>query len=328
MKDEGTGRRPYKLAPAPVERVWGGAAAAAVFGWRAPEGRRIGEWWVLSFRRDAPSVVAEAPFEGIPLPQLTAAHPELLGPEGRPDLLVKIIDSEARLSVQAHPDDALAREMGLDSGKTECWVFLSSRPGARIYFGLREGTDPELFFRRARENAPPAVMEAMLNSVPVEEGACAFIRAGTLHAIGEGVLLLEVQQNSDTTFRIYDWGRPREVHLEAAERAVKRCGVLTAEIEPPRPAGVLVACDKFVLERLRFAGEEPLSPREETWSGLTCIGGSGTIGRPDYESSFAAGDTYFLPAGCPALRVRPRGGEAVFAAYRSPRKGKGGPSRT
>ena len=135
-----------KLRPEPVERVWGGSAVRKLFGWKAPDGKRIGEWWILSFRREHVSTILEGSFAGIPLPQLTAAHPELLGDQAAPALLIKIIDPAKRLSVQVHPDDRLAKAMGLDSGKTECWYFLPSHPKARIFFGLKAGTVTESLY--------------------------------------------------------------------------------------------------------------------------------------------------------------------------------------
>jgi mannose-6-phosphate isomerase len=248
-------------------------------------------------------VVADGAFEGIPLPQLVYAHPELLGEGVEPALLIKILDSAQRLSVQVHPDDRLAREMGLDSGKTECWYYLESEPGALIYCGLKEGVETAPFFEKARQNPGPEEMAALMNAVEVKEGELSFISAGTLHAIGKGVLLMEVQQNSDTTFRIYDWGRPREVHLDDALRAMVETQPEEAEVHPSAERGTLVKCGKFIMSRIPCRGREAFPPTGPVYGALTCLDGQGAIRCEGYTSGYRGGDTYFLPAGCPALEL-------------------------
>ncbi|MHC4943110.1 MAG: type I phosphomannose isomerase catalytic subunit [Planctomycetota bacterium] len=294
-------RRPIKLAPEPVERIWGGQAVKKKFGWTPPEGKTIGEWWILSFRHDHPSFIADGEFKDIPLPQLVEAYPELLGMGVDPALLIKILDSADRLSVQVHPDDRLAREMGLDSGKTECWYYLESEPGAAIYCGLKEGVDLDTFFTRATQNPDPEAMETMMNIVPVKEHSLSFIPAGTLHAIGKGVLLMEVQQNSDTTFRIYDWGRPREVHLEQARQAMEKTLLDNCDEEEILEEGVLVSCEKFIMRKTGGSKSGRFPSSGAAYSSLTCLEGEGAIKCEDYESPFHPGDTWFVPAGCPDI---------------------------
>ncbi|MFH1999247.1 MAG: type I phosphomannose isomerase catalytic subunit [Planctomycetota bacterium] len=304
MQDRtGPPRVPIKLNPEPVERVWGGTAVSKAFGWAAPKGMTIGEWWTLSFRHDHPSRMADGRFAGIPLPQLTAAHPELLGKGVRPELLIKFLDSADRLSVQVHPDDAVAEEMGLESGKTECWYYLQSSRGATIYHGIKDGVEVDAFIRKASENPSPDAMVSMINPVEVKEGAFSFISAGTVHAVGEGVFLMEVQQNSDTTFRIYDWGRPRELHLEEARKAI-----LGARSEPFRTGtgqndDLLVSCNKFIMKKLDFSSSTGVPCPGNLYASLICIRGSGTISCEGYTSTFREGDSYFLPARCETLEV-------------------------
>ncbi|MBU0755148.1 MAG: hypothetical protein KJ645_08400 [Planctomycetes bacterium] len=290
-------RTPIKLKPAAVDRVWGGGASEKRFGWPAPAGRTIGEWWVLSFRHDHPSIIEDGIFHRIPLPQLIYAHPELLGKDVEPALLIKILDSADRLSVQVHPDDGLARELGLDSGKTECWLYLESAPKARVYIGPAKGMTPKAFFKAASGNPRPKEMEAMLRAVPVREGDLSFIPAGTIHAIGKGVLLLEVQQNSDTTFRIYDWGRPREVHLKQAQRAVE-AAAQRAETSTAPDENILVSCGKFVLRRIKGSKMCAFPETGPVYAAITCLNGSGLVRSHDYEKGFKPGDTWFLPAHC------------------------------
>jgi len=296
-------RIPIKLKPEPVERVWGGVAARRAFGWAPPEGKTIGEWWVLSFRHDHPSWISEGEFEGHPLPQLIHAQPELLGENVEPALLIKILDSAQSLSVQVHPDDKLAKEMGLDSGKTECWCYLDSEPGAFIYCGIKDGVSSKEFFDIAENSPTPSAMDHAMEKVHVKEGALSFISAGTVHAIGQGVFLMEVQQNSDTTFRIYDWGRPREVHIKEARMAVDNSNPEPFRINDGQEAGVLVECDKFVVDRFRFEKDGTIPSTGETYSSITCLAGKGEIKCESYHSPFNKGDTWFIPAECPALLV-------------------------
>ncbi len=292
-------RLPIKLRPEPVERVWGGDSVKKVFGWSPPEGKTVGEWWTLSFRQDHPSIIAEGEHEGMSLPRLINDHPELLGDGRPPALLIKIIDSAQRLSVQVHPDERLAEKLGLDSGKTECWYFLESDPDAKIFCGLEEGADPDAFFARAEENAPPDEMERFMKQVPVRSGGLAFISAGTVHAIGEGVMLLEVQQNSDSTFRIYDWGRPREVHLKKARQAMEEAATEQAEID--EQGTTLVSCSRFIMDRIAIDSRGTLPPTGGTYASITCLEGAGEISAPNHKSAFQKGDSFFLPAGCPEL---------------------------
>lgn len=314
-------RVPFKLEPAPVERVWGGSKVSDLFGWSAPVGTTVGEWWLLSFRSDCPSRAAEGPLAGKTMPQIAASHPSLLGEDVEPALLVKIIDSAAKLSVQVHPDDALAREMGLDSGKTECWYYLDSTPGAQIYAGLRDRIDTASFFRLAASNPAPEVMTETLDSVPVRQGEITFIPAGLIHAIGENVVLLEVQQDSDTTFRIYDWGRPRQTHLPEAERAVARQ-------EPPRTAvpgedseGTLVDCPYFSMRRLTLGATGTLPAPGPVYSLATFLAGSGVLFSEGGESRFEAGDSYFLPASSEAVDLKTEGGATVVLSQQARKAG-------
>ena len=143
----------------------------------------------------------------------------LLGDGGEREfpLLVKILFPSEKLSVQVHPDDAKARAMGQPRGKTECWYVLEAEPGAAVMLGLNEGVDAAAVERGIAEGT----LEAMLKQVPVSLGDMIFVDAGTVHAIGPGVVLLETQQTSDTTFRLYDYGRPRELHVAQGIDATK-----------------------------------------------------------------------------------------------------------
>jgi len=298
---------PIKLIPEPVERVWGGEGAKRVFNWTPPNNIKVGEWWILSFRHDHPSWIGDGEFQGHPLPQLIYAYPELLGPSVNPNLLIKILDSADALSIQVHPDDALAQKMELDSGKTECWLYLESNPKAFIYCGIKSEVSPDEFFKAAKNNPSPEKIESLLNKKYVKRGDLSFIPAGEVHAVGKDVLLLEVQQNSDTTFRIYDWGRPREVHINEAKLAVMESKPNSARVDPSVQNGVLVSCDKFRMTRFGFDREGRIKAPGSTYASVTCLEGQGKIQCKNYLSNFEKGDTWFLPARCPEIVIKGTG---------------------
>jgi mannose-6-phosphate isomerase len=209
-------RPPVRLVPKLVPKVWG---ATKLEPWHQDAPERIGEIWL------------QHP-EGVPLP-----------------LLVKFLYTSEALSVQVHPGDDYARLHENSSGKTEMWVILRAEPGARIAHGLREQVSRE----RLQEAARSGEIEGLLNWVGAAAEDVLFTPAGVIHAIGAGITLCEIQQNSDVTYRLYDYGRPRELHVHrAVEVSRLEPGPMPAEpvvVEPGRE--LLVRCDHFTVERLR-----------------------------------------------------------------------------
>lgn len=213
------------------ERIWGGDRLATVYAKPIPPGKRIGEAWLISDHPSAVSVVAEGPRKGQTIHELIVEDPyAVLGaspkltPSGRFPLLLKLLDSCDVLSVQVHPDDAIAAELGEDdAGKTEMWYILSADPDSELICGLAPEVNPDQF----RAAALSGRIESLLQRLSVASGDSVLVEAGTVHALGKGILLAEIQQNSDLTYRIYDWGRtgvdgkPRALHIEKAVRAVK-----------------------------------------------------------------------------------------------------------
>lgn len=245
---------PLSFVPVYQTVVWGGDALARLR--EGVPGGPVGEAWDVADHPRGQSVVAEGPLQGASLGELTARHGhDLVGPgfRGGPfPLMVKVIDARQRLSVQVHPDDALAREMALkDGGKDECWWVLNA--GGELYVGTRPGVD-EAAFEAAR--AQGQVAEA-LQRVAVGRGDFVSLPARTVHAIGAGCLLVEVQQTSDNTFRVDDWGRvgldgaPRPLHLEAARRAIR--AQQRPKVLPPGEGarGRLVDGPSFTLDEVR-----------------------------------------------------------------------------
>src|SRR5215470_11561134 len=208
---------PLLLRPQFHERVWGTYDLAPIYS-REITGSPIGEAWLTG----DDCKVANGPLAGRTLAALAAEFgPELLGGATanahRFPLLIKFLFPKDKLSVQVHPDDETAARAGEPCGKTECWYVLSAEPGAQIALGLKPGTAKAEMEKAIRETR----LEGLLNWITVRPGEMFYVDAGTVHAIGPGSVIVETQQNSDTTYRLYDYGRPRELHIEAGLQAIK-----------------------------------------------------------------------------------------------------------
>jgi mannose-6-phosphate isomerase len=219
---------PFRLSPWFSPRPWGSRSLLPWFDLTVPERcEPIGEAWLTS--KDC--VIESGPHRGHTLGRLEALHPrELLGAAaGDPDypLLLKFIFPKEKLSVQVHPDDAMARAQGLPRGKSECWYCVESAPGGAVALGLKPGVTDQA----VREAIEKKTLEQLLEWLPVSAGDMIFVDAGTVHAIAPGVVLLETQQQSDITYRLYDYGRPRELHIDLALQAMR----LTTEAGKVQP---------------------------------------------------------------------------------------------
>jgi mannose-6-phosphate isomerase len=239
-----------------VEKPWGRVELPGAFA-EAGAGRRIGEVWFA----------AEA---GRELP-----------------LLVKYIFTSEALSVQVHPDDAQAQAKGYPNGKTECWYILDAEPGATLALGFREPVDPETLKAAALDGS----IEGMMDWKPVKAGDFFYVPAGTVHAIGAGISLIEVQQQSDVTYRLYDYGRPRELHLDdglAVSRAEPYPAELMAHVEGSENR-TLVPGPYFRLEYVADGGDASVLQDRERW--VLPLSGSAADAGP--------GDCLLLEAGAP-----------------------------
>jgi len=213
---------PLRFEPIYVEKIWGGRNLERLYGRSLPEGKKIGESWELADLPSACSIVAEGPARGRTLAQLMQQWgAELLGParpteQGRFPLLLKFLDANDILSLQVHPDAAAVKRLaGSAALKTECWYVVESRNGY-IYKGLQPGITPEQFRRAVEDNTA----ERVVRKVDVAAGDFHYLPAGTVHALGPGVVVAEVQTPSDTTYRVTDWGRGREIHLEQSMQCI------------------------------------------------------------------------------------------------------------
>ncbi len=220
-------------------------------------------------------------------------------------ILVKFLYAAAKLSVQVHPDD------GADGspGKTEMWHILRAEPGASIAMGFEKPLTRE----EVREAARTGAIERLLRWVPVAAGETYFTPPGTVHAIGPGIALCEIQQNTDITYRLYDYGRDRELHVDDCLRVAK----LVRHPGPVRPVALgcghdlLVKCRHFATESLRLRGEWECAASELRFEILICVAGEGRMG----EEPFRAGEAWLAPAGCPPFRVRPEGAAHFLRTY-------------
>ena len=217
---------PFRLAPYFRTRPWGFHDLAPWYDYKT-EGEPIGEVWLTGEMCEA----ATGPLRGMTLAAITQQQgPALLGANltGRDfPLLIKILFPKEKLSVQVHPDDALAQRYGEPRGKTECWYALDAEPGGQVALGIKPGITVD----QVKAAVEDASLESLLEMVPVRKGDMIFVDAGTVHAVGPGLVLLETQQTSDLTYRMYDYGSARELHLEksfAAMRLTTRAGKVPA----------------------------------------------------------------------------------------------------
>ncbi|WP_195514197.1 mannose-6-phosphate isomerase, class I [Enterococcus sp. 1001283B150225_161107_E12] len=209
-------QEPLFLKPVFQEKIWGGSRLRSVFGFDIPNDK-IGEDWAISAHPHGVSVVENGPFKGWKLDDLWKEHKELFGHPTEPvfPLLIKILDAEDDLSVQVHPDDAYGMAHEGELGKTECWYIIDAEPGAEIIYGHHAKTREEL-----AEMIKDSRWDDLLKKVPVKKGDFFYVPSGTIHAIGKGIMILETQQSSDTTYRVYDYdrkddqGNTRELHIQ------------------------------------------------------------------------------------------------------------------
>lgn len=252
---------PFRLKPWFSERVWGKQDLRP---WYAETGTKelVGESWLTGPQ----CVVETGEFSGREFASVAAQ----IG--GEFPLLVKLLFPNEKLSVQVHPDDAQARAMGEVRGKTECWYVLEAEPGAYVSLGLKDGVDA-LKFRAA---VADGTAEDLLRQVPVSVGDMLFVDAGTVHAIGPGVVLLETQQTSDVTYRLYDYGRPRELHLEKG-LAVMKAETSAGKVAPKKVDGFVRLIEQKYFSVDRF-DTSTANKVEVAFDGPGCLVGlSGSV---------------------------------------------------
>jgi mannose-6-phosphate isomerase len=269
-------------------RVWGFRDLRPWYD-HVTQGDPIGEAWLTG----DDSIIATGPHAGQPLGSLFAAEPQALlgaaaatGRSSGSPLLIKVIFAREKLSVQVHPDDKMAQKYGDPRGKTECWYVLAAEPGAQVAAGLKPGVTID----QVKAGIHDGTLEESLALVPVKTGDLVFVDAGTVHAILPGAILLETQQNCDLTYRMYDYGRPRPLHIEKSLEAthlVTRAGKIPPVVLADRT--VLIDVEYFRVERLPVAGSrssETLPSQGEQVPGLSylfAVNGAARLTSPDFD---------------------------------------------
>lgn len=319
-----------RFKPQLIERVWGGRGLEEMFGRELPEGSHIGESWEISGLSDALTIVSDGPYAGADIYRLAKTHREKifgsLNWQSKTDfpLLVKFIDAKQVLSLQVHPDDAYANNEGFACGKSEAWVIIRADAGAYVYRGFASGVTKNSFKEALSENAPTQDIIAMLNKVPVKAGDVIDLPAGMVHAIGEGLMLLEIQQSSDLTYRVYDWGRmgldgnPRELHLDKAfdvmDFTPQQEG---AKVGTPSPDGSVVYRDSypFHLSVLALDAECELETPADRFEIFCVLEGEVEIHSNTEVTKMAAGSTALIPASLEGYTLSPTGNAKIARAW-------------
>lgn len=305
---------PFRLSSVTKSPIWGGTRLLRDWG-KESAAATVGESWELTVRKNEKSVILDGPLAGKTLEEVIAeTGSALIAPdwcEPTFPLLIKLIDAADRLSVQVHPDDAYAAQAEHDRGKTEMWYIVDADPDAEIVCGLREGIGRAEFAAAVRAGK----IDSVLHRQKVKPGETYFIPAGLLHAIGRGILIAEIQQNCDLTYRVYDYdrkgadGKPRELHVEKALDVVRP--FTEEEINAIRfsqrsdalaDGEVLADCDFFRVERLKLTGQTVTLPDYAGMRHLLCVGGAATLSCGGTDYAVAKGgnrESWFLPPHLP-----------------------------
>ena len=305
---------PFLMLPEFYERVWGTRDLRPYFS-RPVEGEPIGEVWLTGEE----CRVANGPLAGQTLRDLALRYGTSLTGEAAPEaarfpLLIKFLYPRQKLSVQVHPDDEGARRVGQACGKTECWYVARAVEGAQVGLGLRPGITREMFRMAIEANQA----EHMLNWLDVRAGEMIYVDAGTVHAVGANSILVETQQNCDITYRLYDYGRPRQLHLEegmAAIREKTHAGWVTRQVArqvTPQEANgyeVLLSSPCFMVERYKV--ERPVvltaAPGKSSVQVLVCLDGGAVVEcAASQPLPFMRGDAVVIPAAVPVVTLRPQ----------------------
>jgi len=313
---------PLRFVPVYQNYIWGGRRLETVLGRQLGGDGVYAESWDVADHDHGQSVVEAGPLAGTSLRQLTADHGEALFGKHDPQtpfpLLLKFLDACRNLSVQVHPDDETAKRMGLsDPGKTEAWLIVEAEPGSKLWAGFNFPMDRELLDNSLQNGD----LEQYLHVIEPKAGDCIFIPAGTVHALGAGLLVAEIQQTSDNTFRLFDWnrlgddGKPRQLHIEESLEATDygRGPVGPCQAKPTDTPGRerLVECPQFVLDRWRIDKEVSVGG-DGRFHILTLIEGTATASGDPAERPLVRGETILLPAECEAVELTtPAGTSAV-----------------
>lgn len=305
------------MKPAFKDYIWGGTRLRDDFG-KDCDFDKVAESWELSCHKDGNSVIANGEFAGMSLSEYIEKQGKaVLGTncarfENFP-VLIKLIDAKDNLSVQVHPDNEYAQRVEGEYGKTEMWYVVDADEGATLLYGFKHEISKEEFRERIENNT----LLEVTNAVPVKKGDVFFIRSGTLHAIGKGILIAEIQQNSNTTYRIYDYGRvgkdgkPRELHIDKALDVTKLCPAepypetewVTADSKTGWKKKLLSSCEYFTVNALDIPESAELTADEKSFVSLLFLDGTSTISYNGGKLDVKKGDSVFIPAGFGSFKI-------------------------
>ncbi|WP_343208371.1 type I phosphomannose isomerase catalytic subunit [Anaerolentibacter hominis] len=302
-------REPFRLTAPLKDYLWGGTKLKEEFH-KQSELDKVAESWELSCHKDGTSRIADGPYTGRSLTEyIEAEGKSVLGTAcsrfSRFPVLIKLIDAKQDLSLQVHPDDEFALRVEGEYGKTEMWYVVDHEPGAQLIYGFKRDITPAEFKKSIEDNT---ILD-LVNKVNVKKGDIFFVEAGTLHGIGAGILVAEIQQNSNTTYRIYDYGRvgadgrPRELHTEKAAQ-VTNLNAISCDTSPrgelEKEEGYerikLISCPLFCVYRYHVDGSAPLFVDGTSFQSFTVLDGEGTLRSADVSLKLRKGDTVFIPA--------------------------------
>ncbi len=286
-----------KIKPAYKDYLWGGERLKKEYG-KETDMSPLAESWELSVHPDGPSVIVGGEYDGKTLKEYLDENPTALGEAnstGELPILIKLIDAEDNLSIQVHPDNEMAKELENQNGKTEMWYVVDAKPDAKIIFGMKEDTQKSVVEKAIKENT---VLD-LLSVNDSKKGDVFFVEAGTIHAIGKGNLIAEIQQNSNVTYRLYDYnrkgkdGKTRELHIEKGLKASDTKAVKNHET-PSLSDGtrLLASCEYFAVRELKLNGEFTFNTTKKSYCALLNVGGSSKIDGED----FSQGQCLFIPA--------------------------------
>ena len=297
-----------KLKPSCKDYLWGGHRLVEEYG-KEYDGEILAETWELSCHPDGPSTIVNGAYAGKTLEEyIEAEGKEVLGTNCRRfrdfPILTKFIDAKQDLSIQVHPDNRYALKNEGQSGKTEMWYVVDAGKEAFLYYGFKKEVSKEEFARRIREDT----LLEVLNAVPVQKGDVLFIESGTIHAIGKDILIAEIQQNSNVTYRVYDYGRvgkdgkKRDLHIEKAIAVTNRVPLIKSRSSYPHVAD----CDYFTVDKLNLDGRMMCrvegTVSEESFVSILILDGEGVVSCGN-KVSYQKGDSLFLPAGSGAYVI-------------------------
>lgn len=305
----------FKLIPSVADYIWGGRRLIEEYGIKTDKDPAA-EAWVLSCHSAGPSTVENGEFKGQTLEQVWENHKEICGTNGNKfeffPILIKFIDAKNNLSIQVHPDNDYAMRVEGEYGKTEAWYILDCDEGAELILGFNREVSVEEFKKAAQSEE----MLDIVNKVKVKKGDLFFIESGTLHAICKGILLAEVQQNSNTTYRVYDYGRvgadgkPRALHIDKAADVTKLCPPTitnASEREVEKQDGGtrthLTECDLFKMYSVETDGEYVSEAGDESFVSLLCLDGSAEVVCGKKTLGMKKGESLFIPASSGEFKI-------------------------